>query len=509
MRGDLNYITSAAFGNTLRALTIDKTNNLLFVVRENIANHIYSYTYDSDGNITSADVINAVDTISEDITVDETNRVLFLCNQNEGLISYLYTSAGIMTSADRDTINISEAKATDIDSLNNVLFLAYTRVDNSGYVRSYTYDTSAGTLTSATDQMITSAVPVYDIAVDPTYNGAEDQSGILLITNYNSGLWTYTYTSAGAITSADHETYNNNYLYGLAINKQWHLAFISDYNKPGIISQKYSIINGSLSTSSDFKTIGGGNTTTISLSPSHKLIHLCSSNAGLFTFGYNKSYGLQYLNNLDFGTNVIYDVVTDDANKLIFIAYGNLGLLVYSFDWTTNIYANILSSYTTSGDGTSALPLNMSQLSAFANGTSANAAFITDGDTIKIKGSYESSAGENFEIFNNIDASINITSWENCAPWRLSHLSAVGTSGYCIINTNSSLSADNLVIENAIIKKPFISNNLIDADMDFNNCIFCKEVKCKLISGSTPDIDFNGCSFTSADTDIETYTPPS
>lgn len=159
-------------------------------------------------------------------------------------------------------------------------------------------------------------------------------------------------------------------------------------------------------------------------------------------------------------------------------------------------YANINNSYITSGNGTSSIPVNIEQLSDFVKGLSAiDSSYVTSGDIIRIKGNYITSA--NFDLtFNEISASINITSWENKIPWGMQVASGGSTpsNDSVFIDIENTLENLSLIIEDGKIYDLYIAENAVSNLYTFNNCIMYHRV----VIDWPDSVIFNGCTFNSA-----------
>jgi len=498
MRGQVTYITSAATLNEYQTnINIDINNSLLFTTfsADNGDYGLRSFSYDDSGIVTSADkdIIGSV--AIENIEIDTINKLLFV-DYDTKIYSYIYDTSGNMTSADcfEGLSSATNINGLCVDNTNSLLFAS----SDQFAALSFSYDTS-GNMTSA-EEYGTSAGKI-DLDKEITK---------LFLLSAGAVVMVYYDTSGNNFVYMDSLVLDDN-TNNIAIDNIRDLIFITRNINGGLISVLYN--NANITTSA-FSNSPGGAGYGVIIDQNRQLVINCNGVGTGYIYSYNCNGELKMLDYIPGSSDNRY-IVIDNVKKLIFTndvysdndPYGRIKS--FSYDWDSTFYSDINNSYSDTGTGTSASPFNESQLELFLSGTSAFDGYVTSADTIRIKGDCIKSTGSNLQLFENINTKVTITSWQDRSPWSVYHISATGISGCTMISQYepsnfSTNSADiDLIIEDGIINKPYINMDNNSEYFIFKNCIFYDNLNLSILDGSI--LDFNGCTRTSGDNNYYGY----
>lgn len=147
-----------------------------------------------------------------------------------------------------------------------------------------------------------------------------------------------------------------------------------------------------------------------------------------------------------------------------------------------------LDTTATSGTGTNVDPANYTQLDNFLTASAdIDGSYLTDGDIVRLKGTYINPTTYNLSVFLNITNTVTITSWEDNVPWKID-----GVDDYVIMYPKYDYKT--IVIKNGIIDSLKIGYGIeSNSSILFKNMIFYTSVANGTISDTL--IGFYGCTF--------------
>lgn len=309
-------VETKALTGTFYNMALDNTNNrrLLFIAEG--ANGIVSYTYNTDGsNIVQVDSIDPGTPYIISIAVDPAIMRLFIGNASGQIFSYPYDSNGNIGSQIDDSHVYDDAMEICIDTTNKLLAIARYTLD----VATISYDAFGDNLTL--EDTNDTGRNTLSCAIDTTeqllFYGGETPIRMLSSLTYDSG---------GNLTAVD-EVSGSSYGEGVAIDQALKLCFFAN-RENGLSTYAYDDL-GNFTTKDNIDL--GGLAFGISLDTEEKFVFLANWDRGLDVFRYDEEGILTPFKNVD-NTGNGDDTIFDDVNKIIFMGgASNIDSYIYEY----------------------------------------------------------------------------------------------------------------------------------------------------------------------------------